>query len=91
MKKKRIQRALPRPSNVDEVIFEIESEPDRYGRQSFSRYWLTDYAPDMPHGMLSNDDGYVIRSQCFHANVSEHVESAKADGKSVIVRNVFHR
>lgn len=87
MKRKRIQQRLPRPSNVDEVIFEIESEPDRYGRQSFSRYWLTDYAPGVP----SNDDGYVIRSQCFHANVSEHVESAKADGKSVVVRDCFHR
>jgi hypothetical protein len=58
-----------------EMRFEVESEPDREGRQRFTLFWLTDI-PERPR-----------RAQCFNAFLDEHVKLVKESGwKPTVVR-----
>jgi hypothetical protein len=68
---------LPQPAD-DEVILEVTSKPDNFGRQHFSAFWMADNV-----GPSCNERG--VRGQNFHAVVAEHAVRWEACGLRVTV------
>lgn len=75
----------PQGLTVGKVILACEGEFDELNRCHFSMWWMEDHqrsdlwAPD--HGRRPH-----VRVQDFYADPQEHAASARANGKTAIVR-----
>lgn len=67
-----------------EVMFVVETEPDKEGKQRWFRYVKKEYWP----WIGSSDKGDILTGQIFYANLQEHIDRARRHYKNLYVRDV---